>query len=56
MELLDKFLELLNEEIRLYESLLLTFQKEKKAVVDANLEELNENRQLRIQRGVASEQ
>lgn len=43
MELLDKFLDLLNEEIRLYESLLLTFQKEKKAVVDSNLKELDES-------------
>jgi flagellar biosynthesis/type III secretory pathway chaperone len=41
MELLDKFLNLLNEEIRLYESLLSTFQKEKKAVIDSNLKELN---------------
>jgi len=43
MELLDKFLGLLNEEIGLYESLLMTLQKEKKSVVDSNLKQLNES-------------
>jgi len=43
MELLDKFLDLLNEEIHLYESLLSTFQKEKQAVIESNLEALNES-------------
>jgi flagellar biosynthesis/type III secretory pathway chaperone len=43
MELLNKFLGLLNEEIGLYESLLVTLQKEKKSVVDSNLKQLNES-------------
>jgi flagellar biosynthesis/type III secretory pathway chaperone len=43
MELLDKFINLLNEEIRLYDSLLSIFQQEKKAVVESNLTALNES-------------
>ena len=40
--LLNELLGLLEGEIRLYDSLLLALQKEKRAVVDSNLEELNE--------------
>ena len=43
MELLDKFLGLLNEEIGIYESLLMTLQKEKKSVIASNLKQLNES-------------
>ena len=40
--LLDEFLNVLEGEIGLYASLLFALQKEKKAIVDSNLEELNE--------------
>ena len=41
--LLGKFLELLDGEESLYGSLLLTLQKEKRSVVDANIEKLTES-------------
>ena len=40
--LLNEFLSILEGEISIYASLLLALQKEKKAIVDSNLEELNE--------------
>ena len=40
--LLNEFLSILEGEISIYASLLLALQKEKKAIVGSNLEELNE--------------